>query len=87
MNSSPEYRAEKMPTGAPDENGDREALPVDEWVDEPADLGVSERALVRKLDLYLIPLIMGLYLFSFIDRSVSPISQAAEPSLTGVLVG
>lgn len=32
--------------------------------------GVDERKLVRKLDLYLIPLIMGLYLFSFLDRFV-----------------
>lgn len=29
---------------------------------------VDERKLVRKLDLYLIPLVMGLYLFSFLDR-------------------
>lgn len=29
---------------------------------------VDERKLVRKLDLYLIPLIMALYLFSFLDR-------------------
>ncbi|KFH48265.1 putative transporter -like protein [Hapsidospora chrysogenum ATCC 11550] len=38
--------------------------------DEEAELAkhVDERKLVRKLDLYLIPLIMGLYLFSFLDR-------------------
>jgi hypothetical protein len=29
---------------------------------------VDERKLVRKLDLYIIPLVMALYLFSFIDR-------------------
>lgn len=29
---------------------------------------VDEQKLVRKLDLYLIPLIMALYLFSFLDR-------------------
>lgn len=29
---------------------------------------VDERKLVRKLDVYLIPLIMMLYLFSFLDR-------------------
>ncbi|KJK81157.1 hypothetical protein H634G_03691 [Metarhizium anisopliae BRIP 53293] len=33
-----------------------------------ASRGVDERKLVRKLDLYLIPLIMGIYLFSFVDR-------------------
>ncbi|KHO02091.1 Major facilitator superfamily domain, general substrate transporter [Metarhizium album ARSEF 1941] len=32
--------------------------------------GVDERRLVRKLDLHLIPLIMGIYLFSFVDRHV-----------------
>lgn len=29
---------------------------------------LEERRLVRKLDLYIVPLIMGLYLFSFLDR-------------------
>lgn len=36
---------------------------------------VDEKKLVRKLDLYLIPLIMGVYLFSFVDRYVSPRSR------------
>ena len=36
--------------------------------DEPADLGVNEAHLVRKLDMFLIPLVMALYLFSFLDR-------------------
>ncbi|OAQ66151.2 MFS transporter [Pochonia chlamydosporia 170] len=39
---------------------------VEELLD--ASSGVEERKLVRKLDLYLIPLIMGVYLFSFVDR-------------------
>lgn len=30
--------------------------------------GVDEKKLLRKLDLYIIPLVMGLYLFSFLDR-------------------
>lgn len=29
---------------------------------------VKEKALVRKIDLHVIPLVMGLYLMSFIDR-------------------
>lgn len=41
-----------------------------------ASSGVEERKLVRKLDLYLIPLIMGVYLFSFVDRSVPPIPSS-----------
>jgi len=32
---------------------------------------VKERQLVRKLDLYIVPVVMLLYLFSFLDRSVS----------------
>lgn len=35
---------------------------------EAAAAGVDEGKLVRKLDLYLIPLVMMLYLFSFLDR-------------------
>jgi hypothetical protein len=30
--------------------------------------GVDEKKLLRKLDLHIIPLVMGLYLFSFLDR-------------------
>lgn len=43
-------------------------------LDEEAELAkhVDEKKMVRKLDLYLIPLIMALYLFSFLDRLVSP---------------
>jgi hypothetical protein len=33
-----------------------------------AALGVDEKRLVRKLDLHLVPLVMLLYLFSFLDR-------------------
>jgi hypothetical protein len=31
----------------------------------------DEKKLVRKLDLYLIPMVMTLYLFSFLDRWAS----------------
>ncbi|KAJ3472324.1 hypothetical protein NLG97_g11087 [Lecanicillium saksenae] len=44
---------------------------------------VDERKLVRKLDLYLIPLIMMLYLFSFLDRYASlslSLSQSQKPN-------
>ncbi|KAK0625223.1 DNA-repair protein rad2 [Bombardia bombarda] len=46
-------------------------IPRDEVVSpvgEEQDLGVDEKKLVRKLDLYLIPLVMALYVFSFLDR-------------------
>ncbi len=33
-----------------------------------AELGVNEKHMVRKLDMFLIPLVMALYLFSFLDR-------------------
>ncbi|KAH8162348.1 hypothetical protein CIB48_g5896 [Xylaria polymorpha] len=36
--------------------------------DDGTDLGVEEQKLVRKLDLHLIPLVMLLYTFSFLDR-------------------
>ncbi|KAM4057875.1 major facilitator superfamily protein [Hirsutella rhossiliensis] len=35
---------------------------------EPADYGVDERRLLKKLDIHIIPLVMTLYLFSFLDR-------------------
>lgn len=31
-------------------------------------IGADEKALIRKLDMHLIPLVMALYLFSFLDR-------------------
>ena len=33
-----------------------------------AAFAADEKKLVRKLDMYLIPLVMALYLFSFLDR-------------------
>jgi hypothetical protein len=35
---------------------------------DPARLALAEKALVRKLDMFLVPQIMALYLFSFLDR-------------------
>ena len=50
-------KLEKTPSGGPvSGSGD------------PDDLGVNEKHLVRKLDMHLIPLVMLLYLFSFLDR-------------------
>lgn len=37
---------------------------------EETTFGVDEKKLVRKLDLHIVPLIMLLYTFSFLDRSV-----------------
>jgi len=37
----------------------------------PAIDKAKERQLVRKLDLYIVPVVMLLYLFSFLDRLVS----------------
>ena len=36
--------------------------------DSDSDSGVDERKLLRKLDLHIIPLVMLLYTFSFLDR-------------------
>lgn len=46
------------PPGAAEDNGQLEARAA----------RVDEEKLVRKLDLYIIPLVMMLYLFSFLDR-------------------
>jgi hypothetical protein len=35
---------------------------------DQAGIGAAEKKLVRKLDMHLIPLVMALYLFSFLDR-------------------
>jgi hypothetical protein len=42
--------------------------------------GVDERKLVRKLDVHLIPLIMCLYLFSFLDRYSQPPFSKTMPA-------
>lgn len=44
--------------------------------------GVDEKRLVRKLDTYLIPLIMGLYLFSFLDRLLFYLLNFPKQKLT-----
>lgn len=47
-----------------------------------AGFGVNERALLRKLDLKLLPAVTLLYLLSFLDRSNGIFSpQMIEPSL------
>jgi hypothetical protein len=50
--------------------------------DLPAIDKAKEQQLVRKLDLYIVPVVMLLYLFSFLDRSVfvlnSPLSAATR---------
>lgn len=39
---------------------------------EPIEIDhVAEKKLVKKLDLYIVPIVMLLYLFSFLDRQVS----------------
>jgi hypothetical protein len=39
--------------------------------DDDPTFGVDERKLVRKLDMHLVPLVMLLYTFSFLDRYVA----------------
>jgi hypothetical protein len=57
---------------APDPGLKAELETPDAWVAVPDEVvfevGVDEKILVRKLDLHLIPLIMALYIFSFLDR-------------------
>lgn len=54
----------KMGSDSIDMVSDVPAMPQD----KPTPPTVDEKKLVRKIDLYLVPLVMGLYLFSFIDR-------------------
>lgn len=46
----------------------RPVTPEEVGGDETVISAVDEAKLLRKLDLHLIPLIMALYLFSFLDR-------------------
>lgn len=48
------------------------SLPVEHTADEALSIidHVAERKLVRKLDFFIIPITMLLYLFSFLDRYV-----------------
>ena len=51
--------------------GPREESPL-KLDSEPIEVDhVAEKKLVRKLDLYIVPIVMLLYLFSFLDRQVS----------------
>jgi hypothetical protein len=46
------------------------SLPVEHTLDPDSIVidHAAERRLVRKLDLYIVPIVMLLYLFSFLDR-------------------
>jgi hypothetical protein len=50
--------------------------------DLPAIDKAKERQLVRKLDLYIVPVVMLLYLFSFLDRLVSAFIHHWQYALT-----
>lgn len=53
---------------------------------EETTFGVDEKKLVRKLDLHIVPLIMLLYTFSFLDRSVMMMVPAGKVAwLTEIL--
>jgi hypothetical protein len=70
----PERKADAEPISGPDFGSTVEkALHHDEGLrgsleTGQAVIGADEKKLVRKLDTYLIPLVMALYLFSFLDR-------------------
>lgn len=69
MHSTEYPTKESLPGSAPDavsEKAGTDMVGPGELTVE--DLGVDEKKLVRKPDLYLIWLVMGLYLFSFLDR-------------------
>lgn len=62
--------------------GTREESPLKHHL-EPIEIDhAAEKNLVRKLDLYIVPIVMLLYLFSFLDRQVSldPRDSASQDS-------
>ena len=61
MNASP------APSEQLEKNGFAEAPTAEEGVDVPS--SITEKALLRKLDLHLLPAVTILYLLSFLDRS------------------
>lgn len=68
-----ERKPDAGPSTSPDPAGAPEKAQHDEKSSTSVEtgsgvIGVDEKKLVRKLDLYLIPLVMALYLFSFLDR-------------------
>lgn len=66
-------------TAGEESQGGRPAAEVDY---EELSRGVDEKKLVRKLDLYIIPLVMGLYLFSFLDRYAPRLKLRWNPPST-----
>jgi hypothetical protein len=63
MRHKEEAQRKQSPETTPDEHRER--------VDSTIDHGIDEKALVRKLDTHLVPVVMGLYLLSFLDRQVN----------------
>jgi hypothetical protein len=66
---------EKAEKSAPKDENDFEnsSSAHDASIIEPSDISPeAERKLIRKLDLQLIPVIVLLYLFSFLDRGMLP---------------
>lgn len=47
---------------------EKENIALDEQVNLPADFDARSKALVRKFDLRLLPILISLYIMSFLDR-------------------
>ncbi len=52
-----------------EKNGTTVSPPSGSEIDQAASFGINEKALLRKLDLKLLPAVTLLYLLSFLDRS------------------
>lgn len=57
-------------------SGDSNDAPLDPASATELPESAIERALVRKVDMHIIPLVILLYLFSFLDRGMSGSSQS-----------
>jgi hypothetical protein len=81
-----EEKAER-PSSKDDNDFENSSSAHDASMIEPSDVSIeAERKLIRKLDLQLIPVIVLLYLFSFLDRGMSPHSCVELKTKRGTTV-
>jgi hypothetical protein len=82
-----EFTEKEQPAKAPSAGEDKNAVYVRTGSATTTIDTVAAKKLTRKLDLWLIPIIMLLYLFAFLDRGAcsQPINPRFEPALTGIV--
>jgi hypothetical protein len=71
MDKDEETNHGQMLAQSPSSHTEAESIEIDH---------VGEKKLVRKLDVYILPFVMLLYLFSFLDRQVTKCTAKLEGS-------